>query len=123
MCTADVNYSQKKLFVLIESLYFSSSRVPFNWKMPLGYLFASIVQILTVLSLECSGTPAVILFVGSCWLIEAYVEDIQMGLAKLMPIKKPPKSKSKQVNEIFINIIKDFSHAKQLSKQRTLFKK
>lgn len=96
-------------------------RLPFNWKAPLGYFFASILGCISVYTIICSILPVLCLTFGSYWLYRAIIKDIILDYRILND--KASDINRKETLELFHKVIEDISDAKQLSDrfQYTIF--
>lgn len=95
-----------------------SSRLPFNWKTPFGYVIAMIIFAEVTFYILCCGVIGVCLLFGSCWLIQSIVQDIAHDMNALDVPKKKWQQNRMEMRIMFNNLIDDFSHAKELSGKR-----
>lgn len=51
------------------------SRMPFDWKTPIGYLVTCAIQSLTVFYMSVNGCCTMIFMVGVCFILVLIVED------------------------------------------------
>lgn len=99
--------------------------MPFNWRTPFGYLIALTGESLASFSLVFLGIPFVGIFIGSCWLLTAFLRDISCDLANLSVDAKFKRNKKKR-NVQFYQTVQNFSDVKRylLSVEKwKLFKK
>lgn len=99
------------------SHFISSTRLPFNWKNPMGYLVALLIESLVSFSLSIIGALPIFYFCGLCWILASFVLDIASDMARLtdQEIKKSNQRNPKQMKMTFLKIIREISHTKQLS--------
>lgn len=94
------------------------SRLPFDWKTPLGYL--------ATLSLEFIGAFYTAMFlvaiacflVGSCWLLISFIEDITSDLSLLTENNETSDGTSDGTSDVivrFYEIVQFYSDVEQLS--------
>lgn len=109
-----LKYEVKRVEKTICNLSFPIQRLPFNWRTPFGYLMALICETCAFICMVCMGSPCVGIFIGSCWLLTAFMKDITYDLSNLSADVKLKRSKQK-INAQFTSIVQDFSDAIQLS--------
>lgn len=107
----------------IKTFHSHFSRLPFDWKTPLGYFIAMVIFAEVTFYILCCGVIGVCLLVGSCWLIQAVVQDISQDQNDFNVSKKKWNQNRMEMKITFNNFIDDFSHAKQLSGKRNQFSK
>lgn len=90
-------------------------RLPFDWKTPIGYLFALAAESVSAHSALFCFTPIISFFVGSAWLIICSLEDISNDLTELNGSKTSNKNPD-EVKEHFCHVIRFYSDARQLSR-------
>lgn len=95
-------------------------RLPFNWRTPLGYLMALILQAASTYVTLLSVSPSIILLVGSCWILILFIHDITNDLSKLSAIKHDQllssgKNTNGKIKRRFCKIVRNFSDVKELS--------
>lgn len=89
-------------------------RNPFNWKTPLGYAITFSIQFgawTFLLKLCCC---ILCFFGGVCWLLIAFIEDINSDIKNLNKIKRIRENDMKFSQQL-VKIIHFHSTAKQLS--------
>lgn len=97
-----------------QSFFSFQKRYPFDWRTPVGYLFAWIAQCLAVF-----GVMAVIPFFniifGSSWLFYVITDDIKNDVAAFNATLKTEKGNGdrSELIERFLNVIHCYSDVKQ----------
>lgn len=99
---------------------FSRCRYPFNEQTLLGYPIALLMQCSAAFCVFVCYVPIVCLFVGSCWLISSFVEDLTTELSQHFNVdeqfwQNSATSKPADITNHFIQIIKFHVDAKKLS--------
>lgn len=94
-------------------------RLPFNWKCPVGYLIIASFEYLEVL-FACEIVCLVLCFlIGSCYLLESFINDISNEICSLNAEGQKTKSNGNKlaINErtILCNAVQHHSDLKQLS--------
>lgn len=89
-------------------------RLPFDWKNPIGYSFAVIIQYLLTARVLTFGAGAMALGYGTFLVLLSLAKDTE---GDLNLINKSPKAKRDQtlILERLSEFIQNHSHAKQLS--------
>lgn len=106
------------------STFVFNSRLPFNWKTPVGYFVALLMQCIEILYMTSAGVPVLCFLFHSCQLMEAFVQDISEGISHLN-INKPTSAdrSQSQIAAIFIDFVENISTVKQLSSEAIKFVK
>lgn len=91
------------------------SRFPFNWKTPFGYMVALLLATWLVFSLSFCGALANFFFAGLCWLLAAFIRDVNNDFAHFIVRKETNRRNSKQTKIKLCKIIRELSRVKQLS--------
>lgn len=105
---------QPKKLIYSFCLYAFSSRFPFNWKTPLGYLVAWIIFILAEVCTLILFSLFLCFYVGFCWLIISFVKDIINELDVLTQATDGQQS-DRKISETFNEIVDLYSNVRQLS--------
>lgn len=92
-----------------------SSRLPFDWKTPFGYLLASTIQFASAYCLVMFAAFRLTLFIASCWTLMATADDIKGHLNSFDRIIKSDENNKKKLKEKFHQFITLDVDAKQLS--------
>lgn len=93
-------------------------RLPFDWRTPLGYSIVTIVQFATLsVSLFCL-TPALCLFIGTCWIFIAFTEDMKWQLSAFNIGDVQSMRNDKKTMRHFCYMVRFHSDVKQLSKRQ-----
>lgn len=103
------NYFRNKKF----SLLFFFLRMPFNWKAPLGYVAAMLIQTIDVYYTGLCGLPIGCFLFGGCILLKTIIVDITNDLSKLGIVQNSEQDRI-DMKLVFCDIIHDFSQAKRL---------
>ena len=96
-------------------VFFLFWRLPFNWKTPLGYLIALLIQCIETTCDDFSGLPVACFLFQSCQLFEAFVEDIARDVSLLDIEFCSSEANRHQATENFVNVLRNFTTVKQLS--------
>lgn len=89
-------------------------RLPLNWKTPLGYLVTEFLQFHSLLSSMLFSFNLLCTFLGSCWLFQAFADDILNDIIDLNDIKITTQLNSQtQINVHFNKIIRLHADLKQ----------
>lgn len=95
--------------------YFFISRLPFNWKTPLGYLAVlfceSVLAFYTIMFVAAIGC----LLIGSCWIVILLIEDITSDLSPLTRDDETSDRTGTNLTVQVYNIVQFHSDVKQLS--------
>lgn len=95
-------------------------RFPFNWKTPFGYIIAVLSATWLVFSLSLTGALPNFFFAGLCWLLAAFMGDINSDFANFIVRKESKPQNAMQTKARLYKIIRELSRVKQLSaKQKT----
>lgn len=116
-------YTRKHILTTIE--FVLHLRLPFNWKSPVGYFVALLMQCIEILYMTSAGVPVLCFLFQSCQLMEAFVQDISEGISHLDINRSTPNSayeSQSQVAASFVDFINNISTVKQLSRDATIFK-
>lgn len=89
-------------------------RLPFNWRTPHGYLIALIFESIASFTVGSFVVPPICFFIGSCFLITSFVNDITVKIAHLH-VNKRSEGRNQRIEEDLINIIDDISEVNELS--------
>lgn len=89
-------------------------RYPFEWKSPIGYLAAYFCQLTGTFCCNLTSTTVVTLFIGSCWLDSAFIEDITNNLS-LLNKSNANNSGDRTKKDIFRDIIQFHVDIRRLS--------
>lgn len=96
--------------------YLNFFRLPFDWKTLPGYIITLFVQY-TYTSVVClSMYPTFCFFLGSCWLIKSFVNDITNELIDFNTIENRYKAR-----QMFCKTMQNMSDVKQLSQILFMF--
>lgn len=91
-------------------------RLPFNWRTPHGYLIALSIESIVITCIIFSSFPHICFFIGSCWSISSFMDDIHSDLAVLIVTKKRlNRNDEKKFKQTISNIVQDVTDAKELS--------
>lgn len=101
------------------NIFFYCLRFPFDWKTPVGYCLAFVIECAAAFSVCSSLIPMICFHAGSCWLFVSFVNDtiIILSLFNL----NVSNENHDRVKERFFNIIKLQSVLKELSDFRSTF--
>lgn len=94
---------------------FCRSRLPFNWKTPLGYSMAMIIFAEATYYLLFCGVLMVCLLVGCSGITQTIVRDISNDVAAFNVSKKQWNQNRMELNTKFNHFIDNYATAKQLS--------
>lgn len=94
-------------------------RFPFDWRTPLGYVFAIIFVIIAGACTQIFISLILCFHVGFCWLIISFVKDITTDLNVLT---NQGGQSRKQLIKKFYEIMDLYSNVKQLSRDLTRLK-
>lgn len=91
-------------------------RLPFDWKTPLGYSIALVLQAIGTYCTSVCGVPSLCSMIGCCCLLATFVEDITNDLANFETNDMFEASLHRnEIVEHFKNAVKSFVAVKQLS--------
>lgn len=93
---------------------FFISRLPFNWKTPLGYSIAFTIEGIVICGQVFSFVPLLSFFIGTCWLMLAFARDLTNQLTHLKYHGQTSRSHG-QLKIKFNEILQMYSEARQLS--------
>lgn len=95
---------------------YMQSRLPWNWKTPLGYSLGFFLEGCALLFSTLLSITIICFFVGSSWIIITFVGDITKDL-KYLNIDKPNDSNEHHTaaQQPFYNIVKLYADVKELS--------
>lgn len=93
-------------------------RWPFDWKTPIGYLVAWVVQGAEFAAAGTIGIPCYNIIFGSNWLFIAMVEDITNDIVEFNNRVKILKANNEvsdraKLKKSFCNVIQNYSDVKQ----------
>lgn len=91
-------------------------RFPFNWKTPLGYLIAFLIEYVAMCAEVCTFIPLLSFFIGTCWVVAAFAKDLTDQLTHLNYHGQTNQSHA-ELKGNFNKILQLYSDARQLSDQ------
>lgn len=92
----------------------SQIRLPFDWKTPLGYLFALLFQTMAVYASVLSTIPAACTLIASAWTSVATLKDFTNDLPLLMIGGRSLNNRTK-IKKRFSNFVQFYLDLKELS--------
>lgn len=95
-------------------IVFFYTRLPFNWRTPLGYAIALSVQGLAAYFTLVSISTVVCFLVGSCWLFISFIKEVSEDLCVLYDDKSAKRNHA-DLSKYYSNIIQTYADVKQLS--------
>lgn len=116
-------FSNKKIVIFHFKAYalFSFLRLPFNHKTLFGYMCCYVFQAVGNACICFSTVPTNVFIIGTCLLINSFVDDIKNDLPKLK-VRKSSNGKARKMKEHFGYIVKMYSDIKQLSRNSIIDK-
>lgn len=93
---------------------FFFSRMPFNWRTPLGYLIAYVSESSAIYSALFCATPIICFLFGLCLFCVSMVKDLSADLS-LSIVGGTSKPNRDQLKKSFCQIVQSFVDVKQLS--------
>lgn len=90
-------------------------RLPFNWRTPIGYAIAVLLQCAAVYSMLFGTVVVLDFWLGSCWLFVEVAKDITNDLAHLN-VNERANWNTPTLKWVFSDIVKLYLDAKQLSR-------
>lgn len=96
-------------------------RLPFNSKTLFGYMCCYVFQAVGNFCICFTTVPTNVFIIGTCLLINSFVDDIKEDLSKLK-VTKPSTgaAKDKELRENFAYIVQTYSSIKQLSRNSAI---
>lgn len=111
------NTLQKLLGMLLSFYLVLIWRLPFNWRTPLGYLIALLLQGTLIFGMTYTDIPVFCFLFQSCQLLDAFAQDISKDVL-LLDVQKNSEFAGiyqSQVTENFIELAQNFALIKELS--------
>lgn len=100
------------------AIFVSISRLPFNWRAPIGYLIALLIESIDTVCSDFSGLPVACFLFQTCQLFQAFVEDISNDVSLLDLEFCSSEAKGPEMIQKFNSIIHNFAIVKQLSEMK-----
>lgn len=94
---------------------FLQPRFPFDWKTPLGYLFAFSSQCLEAYTSIASVLPMICFLAGSCWLFVCFAKDVTYDLSLFNVNSNSAGNDKGRMKQQLCKIIKLHGNLKELS--------
>lgn len=91
-------------------------RLPFDWRTPLGYLFAELFEVVAYASVVLCVTTIFCIYGGCCWVFVTFIQDIADDL-KLLSVGGASNRHQKKRQERFRETIRLHSDVKELSRK------
>lgn len=107
--------SVRKSINFVFSVYIFS--LPFDWRTPIGYLLAIFSFCIVTYVLTIGIVPILCFFMGSCELFMSFIKDLIGDVKYLNKLSRKSKNDEnhREMQQLFVNIIVNFSTLKQLS--------
>lgn len=96
------------------SVYIFSSRLPYDWKTQLNYVFTMLAMALVCVPMLLNLLATICFVIGSCWLYISFMNDIINDLKCFNMGAMSSKRRQAKTKERFSEIIRNCSDVKEL---------
>lgn len=112
--TPTLQYSNEWRLTQFTNFFFTKIRLPFDWKTPMGYPFAFLLQILAIHATILCTIPCLCSVIGTSWIFVVALKDMTNDLNLLM-VDGQSLNNREETNKRFCKFVQFYLDLRELS--------